>query len=266
MLILHYFSFVDHSLGKFDVTALSQQMLMEMLVSGLSDTKKYRAADDEFIDVCHWRGVKCNEDGDAISMMLSGHGTVNLSCMARTLQRFQTTFSQLKGSLETKFLPDGLVKLVVHDNQLCGSVDFAALPVAMQECVLTKNAFSGSADFTQLPPVLTRLEIQRNAFSGEVDFSSLPETLARFLLGKNFFSGSLRITRLPKALTLLSLDENKFVGTAVINPAPGASITLTKTGVVAIVDGSGHPVMHPGVVHETMNCRFDTYSRKDLNY
>ena len=59
-----FFACVDDGIEKFDRLMLSQQDLMELFIFGLNEPEKICGSRDDPADVCEWKGVKCNADGE----------------------------------------------------------------------------------------------------------------------------------------------------------------------------------------------------------
>ena len=76
-----YFTCADDGIGRFDRSMLSQQSLMELFLFGLAKPEKICRHRDDAADVCEWKGVKCNADGEVerflwISKKEDGTGTL----------------------------------------------------------------------------------------------------------------------------------------------------------------------------------------------
>ena len=64
---------LDPSLGRFDRAALSDQLLMELLIEHLKRpcTRKFREPAGSFLDVCAWEGVTCDADANVTQIIFT---------------------------------------------------------------------------------------------------------------------------------------------------------------------------------------------------
>ncbi|KNH04549.1 hypothetical protein XU18_4233 [Perkinsela sp. CCAP 1560/4] len=59
-----YFACADNGIGRVDRSMVSQQDLMELFIFGLNEPEKICGNRDDPDDVCEWKGVICNADGE----------------------------------------------------------------------------------------------------------------------------------------------------------------------------------------------------------
>ena len=240
---------IDSSaLGRVDPSQLSDQVRMELLISGIisASITNYRDASGDFRDVCDWDGVECDESQFVRKIALyTGNcfGELNLDFLPPSVREFRTIeASALQGTLNTATFPRGLQVFVVH-AALSSSVDLTVLPHALTTWNISGNKFSGSCDLTKLPKNLRTLYISQNgffgslcaaqlpdtlqyasltscAFSGEVDLEHLPPRMLKLSLKGNKFTGSVSFANLPKWLAVLNIARNEFSGSLVFEDLP----------------------------------------------
>ncbi|KNH09302.1 hypothetical protein XU18_0580 [Perkinsela sp. CCAP 1560/4] len=97
-----YFACADDGIGKCDRSMLSQQDLMERFIFGLAEPEKICGNRDDPDDVCEWKRVKCNGDGE--------------------VEEFYWNFKQADGTgtVGFEFLPPSLSTLMMWSNVLSG--------------------------------------------------------------------------------------------------------------------------------------------------
>ena len=262
---------VDPALGRLDYDSLSDQTLMEMLVSTLSEESKaaYQDENGAFTDIEEWYGVDCDSDGSVIELRMNvSHinlvgslsfqfcppkvqeiyifmqfgivGSIATRALPTSLEDLRIRGTGMSGTLDLTSLPMGLVQFSIENNDFNGSCDLSALPRGLECLSAFKNSFSGSVNLSKLPATLKMLDLSFNELSGEVEFENLPETLTNILLAHNALSGSVIIKESHPGMMQINLFNNSFDGTAVVsNSLP--RVQLGKNKVRAVVDESGKP-------------------------
>ena len=223
----------ENGLGRFDISSLSDQMCMELLIQDSSDKEKHVFQDNAgiFLDACRWHGVRCDSDDRVVRVNLSHYikGTVSLSYIPQRVAHFRLNMSQAEGTLDTALLPASMESFSVTRNFLSGTVDLTTLPSSILNFWIHQNSFSGSCDLTALPEVIHRLNLEENKFSGLIDLSTLPKRLLELLLGSNMFSGPLDFTHIPECLRVLALSKNNFCGEINLDSLPsGIELNLSN--------------------------------------
>ncbi|KNH06249.1 hypothetical protein XU18_2754 [Perkinsela sp. CCAP 1560/4] len=194
----------DPLLGRLDYASLSQQALMEMVISEITNKEKICGDVDEPEDIEQWEGVII-EDGEVVVILWQ--------------------VRRLEGSLCVEWLPSSVMELHAIEKKFTGTLDWASLPTSMKSISLGCNAFTGPIGLERLPKSMKYLEVCKNQFSGSLKLDSLPDTLTYFYANSNQFSGSVDLTRLPADLMDMGLFENQLSGRSTIGSlsVPGLS-------------------------------------------
>ena len=98
---------------------LSQQDLMELFIFGLNYPESICGTRDGPDDVCEWKRVKCNGDGE--------------------VERFRWIRGDQRGTLGFDFLPCSMTTVEMYTNALRGTIQLADLPAKMQVLSLYLN-------------------------------------------------------------------------------------------------------------------------------
>ena len=211
----------DLSLGRLDCDSLSDQALMEILVDGLCDSAKTKIKNtkDEYIDVCDWPNITCNEDGRVIEVeSFQGQkvGKIALEFLPPLVTKVSILdFTQevhIEGTLRTSLLPAQIKALEIVNIGISGQVELKGLPESLTQVCLSYNVFTGSCDLTELPSALIRLEINDNKLSGSISLENLPKTIVVLCLQDNKLDGELCFDHLPASLGELDIANNDFCG------------------------------------------------------
>ena len=243
--------FVDSDLGKFDHFSLPDQDLMEMMIAKTPPQEQIRFKNikGEFLDVCRWSIVKCDEEKNVVSIQSPKQrptaldiGIVDLSCIPQSVKTFALPSARMRGKIETQSLPRGLTHIRVDHNTLFGTIGWEGLPQQLQSLLLRQNALIGSVHLQVLPRDLRTLDISDNNFTGTVSFDSLPQRIKSVDMSCNALTGEFQMLDPPVSLKRLRAKHNNFQGTIVVSEAVDVSIQL-RNNAVCVQTPSGMP--HP---------------------
>ena len=241
--MLHLLSVDPEALGRFDHASLTQQGMMELF---LNDPNNHCASEGNggYSDITDWRGVRCNENGEVLSIVWQGgihrgpKTPYDLQWIPPTVEQLELTrhpasnFAaayfpksignvyiskcDISGTLEANELPRKISSLFLADNLLCGSIEWSALPRALVSLDLAKNHFEGSILCVHFPPFLEWVDLSRNNFSGSVDCADLPENLGNIRLNHNELSGEIDLSMycgdVEEDLGVMYMHHNAFAG------------------------------------------------------
>ena len=195
---------------------------MEIIFERFSETAKktYQDRNGEYLPVCEWKRVTCDDDGNVTSLMkayMLDRGVIVLSHIPPQVRTFVLPFMRSTETLETHILPKSLAVFDISHNQLEGPVDLQRLSENLNALNSNHNAFTGSVCMDNLPSMLQRISLSKNSFSGTLRFQNLPETITAIRLDSNSFTGSFRLINPTKSLQYLGVSENTMTGTAVVS-------------------------------------------------
>ena len=160
---------IDPSLGRLDYASLSQQALMELLISGVKEVSKICGSREAPLDVAEWCGVQLHTSRETVRKIdwnfVKLGGSLLVQWAPSSLERMSIRHNSLVGSLETENLPANLRYLNLEGNRLCGTVDLTHLPACLDALDLSKNQLSNSIDLTRLPACLQELKLSHNQLS-----------------------------------------------------------------------------------------------------
>ena len=194
--------FIDSSLGRCDLSTLSDQQRMELLFEGFESDHRtlFQDANGIYRD---FTALNCFE------MDVNGR-----------LIGIRWAYMRFRGSLAIEVLPDSVKHIDIYETKLSGTVNIGSLPSAIEEFLLPLNGFSGGIALSGLPDSLTDIDLRMNSFIGEIDLEHLPLKLRRLDLSTNGFSGLISLTRLPESLRSLHLSGNRLTGSLNLGSLP----------------------------------------------
>jgi len=181
-------------LGKVEYGTMSDQILMELMIVKVNNNNQFMDDDGEFLDVCQWRGVKCDDKNNVIEINWGYNSNINLN----------------GGAINLSWMPPFVREFNCFYQNLNGTIDTVKLPQCLETLSLSGNMFSGTIDLTQLPKSLERISAYRNHLQGSVDLTQLPTSIKGLYLPNNKLSGSINISHLPHSLKWLYLDNNNI--------------------------------------------------------
>ena len=130
---------IDGSAGRVDIHSLSDQSLIELLLTDLSNISKQYFQDDSgyFVDVCEWPNVECDTAGRVInidSFPSQIEGTLHFAYIPPCAKILNTSrgslgCSKFEGTLDTATLPQSLELLNISGNGFSGSVNFLSFTI-----------------------------------------------------------------------------------------------------------------------------------------
>ena len=208
------FMCADEALARCDIASLSDQTLLELLISDFSDIESFLDDNAEFFDIKLWEDMVFDDKGALVELDVSAHidaiptGSIDFRYIPRSVRRLIICHRRLTGTLETRILPPGLTCLVLGNNRLSGTVDFESLPRDVCLVHIDRNAFEGSVDIGKLPPKVEELRLNRNNFSGSIDVSIFPKPLALVDLSDNQINGVVRRSTALDGGFTLALKKN----------------------------------------------------------
>ena len=246
MYTLIFLCSADPLLGRVDYHSLSDQLLMEMLIEGLSkkSKRKYQHHNRMYLDVCDWGCVKCDADERVIKISENGEnmrGSLQLCYIPPKVMHLRMTWKKLTGPIDLAQLPQFIEKLELYNNRFCGSVNLTKLPERTTNISLGNNRLTGSVDLAHLPAGLQKLSLQANQFTGTIVLTKLPESIKYLSISNNQLSGDFIATNLPRGLTALFARANQFSEKAVVDSNTNAEIRLSES-VQSVVDENGSEI------------------------
>jgi len=206
-------------LGRLDYASLSQQALMELLIGGITNKDKIYGQED-VPELTGWGGVFLNENGEVHEIgwnILMLQGSIELKWVPSTVQKLLAYVNDLCGSVDLRGLPEGMKVLSLAQNQLTGELSLEHLPSTFETLALPTNSLSGSLNLKSLPKSLKWLFLDRNNFSGTIDMSKLPDRLEEINLNNNPISGETDFSHLPKSLRKLDISNTDLTGEVLVD-------------------------------------------------
>ena len=210
-------SAIDPSLGRLDYESLSDQALMEMLITPLDfeDKKSFQDENGNFSDVCEWDYVVCKDDRviefDSCGLSF-GKDQFPFQFIPPLVDFFRISPSKVRGTLDTSHLPSSLTIFDVSKNLLHGSINWLTFPRTLVEIEMRSNKFHGSCLLQDLPNGITHLDASYNKLSGDLSLDNMPQGMVKLYLQNNDLCGSIRFDRFPPSMTTLDLSYNFFSG------------------------------------------------------
>eukprot|EP00009_Paramoeba_aestuarina_P002483 CAMPEP_0201509468 /NCGR_PEP_ID=MMETSP0161_2-20130828/2514_1 /ASSEMBLY_ACC=CAM_ASM_000251 /TAXON_ID=180227 /ORGANISM="Neoparamoeba aestuarina, Strain SoJaBio B1-5/56/2" /LENGTH=376 /DNA_ID=CAMNT_0047904421 /DNA_START=33 /DNA_END=1163 /DNA_ORIENTATION=- len=261
LLFLRAFVGADPSaLGRLNYESMSQQALMEMVISKMSDEnrRQFQDCNSNFLDVSEWEMVEMGDDGKSVvkiewenedpdQIELEEQGTISLEWLPDTVTEFCISNRKFKGTLDCGKLPKSLEIFSVGENRLTGEFHVSKLPEGILCFDAPYNLLSGILDLQKAPQWLDYLCLEGNRLCGDlvigrkvpikilmfgfndfdctIDLTSLPFDTEVCECGNNGHHGTADLTALPVYLQQLDVSSNKFEGSIDLTQLP-ATLTI----------------------------------------
>ena len=265
---------LDPSLGRLDYASLSDQARMELMVERMPDREFFQDDNGAYKDVCDWRGVSCDFDGNVQDIWISiydrSKGSIDLSYIPPHVTTMSLTWGvtglQTQASIDVQMLPERLAQCIIQLQQMVGTVDMTALPATLTNFIISGNKCTGSFVLTSLPPGIENIHARGNLLLGSLNFSSLPDKLVEIQLDKNRFSGEFRIEKFPRALNRLTVSQNRLIGEAVIQKGKkfwDIMFSIDENFISSVVDPAGKKHSWQARILKTQRPMSEMHAGKD---
>jgi len=161
------------NIGRCDYSLMCDEQRVEKLVEGLEDTSRFKDHDGEYLHVCDWKGVTCDDAGSVIKIDWDNIiGTYHL-----------------KGSMELAWIPPTVTHFDIANNKISGSINTAMLPRTLKYLYVDGcGNFSGTINWTELPTTLINFWLTSNKFHGCINFDVLPISMRKMYTVYNKFT------------------------------------------------------------------------------
>ena len=213
--------YASDALGKIDMTSLSEQTKMELLIEDFGYQEPLQSADGDYLDVSEWPGVVTDTDGTVTNIewafdqntdyFQTNGRTIQLQYIPENVIDFSISECKMLGTVCTHDLPRNMKWLDISCNDFSGEFDIAGLPSCIGGAYIQHNKFCGSLSIPDLPPQIQDLFANDNKFSGTVDLSKLPDTMIELTLSDNaFVQEGLHIGMIPPEVCTIQIRKNQF--------------------------------------------------------
>ena len=262
---------VDPALDRLDYDSLSDQALMEMLITGMKKEPKkiYQDKRGNFKDIADWKFHECKVGHLTFSLFdnkafgdtqfpfhfipshvktfllhnCNAHGTLDTSILPRTLVAFEVPRNNLYGSIDWAAFPRALTQIDIGKNRFCGSLVLSDLPEGLNEFIAKGNDFSGNLSMKGLPPNLTHISLKKNKLSGPLYIDEYPRGEDFYIdLSHNDFEGKVEIRGEPPRFTTINVQETSMNGIIVVPREARLDVACTICKAVYDEHGHKHPM------------------------
>ena len=255
----------NEPLGRHDSQSMSDQCAMELLTKKLYTNAQFRDERGEYLDVCNWDGIVCDEEHSVKEILIHGavEGTLMLDYIPRRIKKldishcftyaelsteampssieiFKFVSSGLCGEVDMALLPKNLTNFSILLNKCTGTLDLTSLPSTLEHCILSMNQFFGNVRLDKLPESLQCLAINDNKLQGTLNFDGLPKELKELYIHANAFCGSFVLLHPPQKLVKLNASQNFFGGTIVIKASAVGRVYLAQNPFTDAIDENGN--------------------------
>ena len=212
--------YASDALGKIDITSLTEQTKMELLIEDFGCQEPFKSADGDYLDISEWPGVATDTDGTVTNIewafdqntadFQTNDRTIQLQYIPENVIDFNISGRGMLGTVRTHDLPRRLKWFSLSSNGFSGEFDIAGLPPCIVAVCIQRNKFCGSLSIPDLPPKIEILFASDNKFSGTIDLSKLPDTMYELMLGGNAFVQELHIGMIPARTCKIQIRSNQF--------------------------------------------------------
>ena len=216
----------DIGLSRVDACSLSDQIILEIMVTEITDTTRFKTADGDFKAYDAWDGIVAKPGAQVEQIVWS----TNLKPYFRG-----------GGTITMTHFPPKITMFDIAWNSLEGEVVWSALPPSLRFFRAEFNKLTGTVDLTSLPPALLDFRAAGNRLEGSIDLSCLPENIRAISLNSNQLSGSVRLVGLPASLGILFLENNKFIGEVIVGEVMRYGQFNLQGNDLHVVDLEGKP-------------------------
>ena len=198
----------DSILGRPSIALMSDQTLMELLISNLKDADAFRDMHGDYLAIQEWTGVSFDNKG-YVSAISWYRGTLFRAIFTDDEDEI---YCKKGGSVDFRYIPHSVRYLDMGGLDLEGTIDTEILPRGLLSLEIMENILEGNFTLSSLPPAIQSISIQTNEFVGSLPLHELPSSVLEFNAHQNFFSGSIEIHRLPLSIRQLRLEKNDLHG------------------------------------------------------
>ena len=168
------------SIGRFDITLLSDQQRMEMFFTPDCRADAQTAFVGDESDACTWIGVQCDENRNVFEIdwqagVISLFGSIDLPMLPTRLRVLRLFDQNIRGKLTLTELPETLEFISVERTLLHGTLDFGYLPPKMVEVYFAFNLITVIQNMCNFPATLQWINIEEHQIkTKEVHIGVLP--------------------------------------------------------------------------------------------
>ncbi|KNH07905.1 leucine-rich repeat protein [Perkinsela sp. CCAP 1560/4] len=173
------------AIGRFEISSLSEQTLIELLAGSFRNQGKFRDSNQEFRALSDIDGIEVDDGG-----------------FVHKLDCFR---GSLYGTLDMMYLPQRIVEIDVAENDLAGTFYAERIPPHTRIALFEENMLEGSVDLQKLSMKIRCLQLYQNRLSGTVNFLYIPEGLVFLNLRENTLEGTIDLSKVQRPLHLASV-------------------------------------------------------------
>ena len=250
------FALAADAIGRVDQSMLTDQEVMEIFLGSCDDNSlKNFQENGEYLPVCEWSGVRCEnrrvieihmEFFDLVNasgplqfgllphrlreLSLRGEGNKRVQIFAeklpRTLMYWFMSHCSVEGSFAVDALPESIDNFTMCECKFEVSVDLSAFPNSIVHLSMQYCELGGSIETALLPRSAYSISLYGNALLGSIDLAKLHTEVRSFDASTNRLTGSIDLLLLPPHLEHLALKQNSLEGTIDLSALPESLICL----------------------------------------